>query len=95
MNKGYWVAIFNDRIAEYDGERGNFGNICGLIYETEGEALNAVKNDIEEYKKGLSGKIDVMEDDKHKDYHCYENDRLVCSWSIQFMRMSKDVNELD
>ena len=36
MNKGYWVAIFNDRIAEYDGERGNFGNICGLIYETEG-----------------------------------------------------------
>ena len=24
-----------------------------------------------------------------------ENDKLVCSWSIQFMQMSKEVNELD
>ena len=95
MNNGYWVAIYNDRIFEYDGERGNFGNIGGLIYETSGEALNAVKNDIEEYKKRLNGNVKVVEDDKHNVYHCYENDKLVCSLSIQFMRMSKEVNELD
>lgn len=34
MNNEYWVAIYNNRIFEYDGEEGNFGNIGGLIYET-------------------------------------------------------------
>jgi hypothetical protein len=95
MNKGYWVAIYNNRLFEYDGEEGNFGNLGGLIYETPEEAINAVKNDIEEYKKGLKGKVKVIKDDKHYCYHCYENDKLVCSWSIQFMRMSKEANELD
>lgn len=89
MNNEYWVAIYNDKLFEYDGEECNFGNIGGLIYETSREALRAVKNDIEEYKKGLSGNVKVVKDDKHNVYHCYENDKLVCTWSIQFMRMSK------
>jgi hypothetical protein len=95
MNKGYWVAIYNDKLREYDGEEGNFGNLGGLIYETTEEALNAVKNDIKEYKIGLEGEVKVVEDEEHTMYYCYQNGKLVCTWSIQFMRMSKEANELE
>lgn len=94
-DKGYWVAIYQDKLLEYGGEENNFGNLNGLIYETAEEALNAVKNDIEEYKIGLEGEVKVVEDDEHNVYRCYENGKLMCTWSIQFMRMSKDFNELD
>jgi hypothetical protein len=66
-----------------------------LIYETPEEALNAVKNDIEEYKIGLEGKVKVVKDEEHIMYYCYQNGKLVCTWSIQFMRMSKEANELE
>ena len=37
----YWLATYK----EYDGEV--FGALNGLVYEDQGDAINAIKNDIE------------------------------------------------
>lgn len=84
----YWLATYK----ELDGEA--FGALNSLIYETEGDAVNAIKNDIEEYKLSYKNeKIEVREYGNQWTMHI--NGTLVCIWELQAVRMSKEFNEID
>lgn len=84
----YWLATYK----EYDGEA--FGALNGLVYETQDDAINAIKNDIEEYKLNYKNdKVEVNEYD-----NCWSmrfNGELVCVWELQSVRMNKEFNQLD
>jgi hypothetical protein len=57
-------------------------------------ANDKIKNDIEEYEIGLMGDdIKVIEGDDS--FELYEDGRMVCSWSVQSVKSSTIVNELD
>ena len=96
MENQYWVATYK----EYETETANvigatFGCLGGFIYETVDEAINAIKNDIEEYKVGLDGVIRVEEDEEELVWIVYRNNKKVCCWQPQYMKMSKEANDLD
>ena len=54
-----------------------------------GEAINAIKNDMEEYKMGLTGNVRIEEHDEECVFCMYENGKIVCTWQPQLMRMAK------
>lgn len=84
-----WVALFKET-----DEDGNFGILNGLVYDSVGEAVNAIKNDIEEYKIGLMGDdIKVIEGDDS--FEMYVDGRMMCTWGIQSVKSSTIANELD
>ena len=84
----YWIVTYK----EYDGEV--FGALNGLVYENQGDAINAIKNDIEEYK--LSYKNDKIEVNEYNNRWSFSvNGVLVCVWELQSVRMSKEFNQID
>ena len=84
----YWIATYK----EYDGEA--FGALNGLVYEIQGDAINAIKNDIEEYKLIYKNyKVEVNEYNNR--WSLSVNDELVCVWELQSVRMSKEFNQID
>ena len=84
----YWIATYK----EYDGEA--FGALNGLVYEIQGDAINAIKNDIEEYK--LSYKNDKVEVNEYNNrWSLCVNGVLVCVWKLQSVMMSKIFNQID
>lgn len=96
MNKNYWVVCYKEYETELAEEvETSFGCLGGMIYETVGEAVNAIKNDIEEFKTGLEGDVRVEQHEEEFVWIVYENNKKVCCWQPQYMKMSKDANELD
>lgn len=87
-NNLMWFALYKDTDKNDD-----FGVLNGMIYDSIGEADNAIKNDIEEFKIGLTGDIRVDEEDGV--FELYEDDRLMCTWRIQSVKSSTIANELD
>ena len=87
MDKQYWVATYKEQ--DSNELNTSFGCICGFIYETIGEAINAIKNDMEEYKRGLTGNVRVEEHDEECLFCMYENGKIVCTWQPQLMRMAE------
>jgi hypothetical protein len=87
MDKRYWVATYKEQ--DSNELNTSFGCIGGFIYKTIGEAINAIKNDMEEYKRGLTGSIRVEEDDEEYLFCMYENGKIVCTWQPQLMRMAE------
>ena len=84
----YWIATYK----EYDGEA--FGALNGLVYEIQGDAINAIKNDIEEYKLIYKNyKVEVNEYNNR--WSLCVNGVLVCVWELQSVRMSKEFNQID
>ena len=84
----YWIATYK----EYDGKA--FGALNGLVYENRGDAINAIKNDIEEYK--LSCKNDKIEVNEYNNrWSLSVNGVLVCVWELQSVRMNNEFNQLD
>lgn len=84
-----WVALFKET-----DEDGNFGVLNGLVYDSVGEAVNAIKNDIEEYKIGWSSNdVKVIESDDL--FEMYVDGRMMCSWGFQSVHRSTIANELN
>ena len=86
MDKQYWVASYTEIT---NNREKSFGCVGGFIYNTMNEAVNGIKNDIEEYKVGLKGKISVVEDYEFMVFEVFVNDKLVCVWQPQLMRMAE------
>ena len=86
MDKQYWVATYTEIT---DNREKSFGCIGGFIYNTMNEAVNAIKNDIEEYKIGLKGAVRVEEDYECMVFELFVNGKLICVWQPQLMRVAE------
>lgn len=79
-----WVATYKE--VREDGEEGAFGCLGGKFYGTMAEAWNAIKNDVEEYKIGLTGKVETRFLEKNSRAEVVEDGKVSCVWEPQLLQ---------
>lgn len=92
--KNYYCVTYLE--TDCDGNT-SFGNVGGMIYETEVDAMNALKNDIEEYLEMYNMpkdyKVDHLDGTNHWEFiHCTN---LKMEWEIQKMNNSLEFNDVE
>lgn len=89
--KEMWIVVFD----EIDDD-GHIGVVNRMAYDSIGEAVWAIEEDIEQYKSGLtSDNITIEEDEDNDMFEVYEDGKLMCRWAIRSVKIPMNANELN
>ena len=90
-NKDKWIVRFD--VLDDDC---HIGVVNGTAYDSVGEAVSAMEDDIKAYKIGLTSDNITIEEDEDSDmFEVYVDGKLMCRWVIRSVRSSTNVNKLN